>query len=127
MSISDSLGSGQMRTIEWSWTANGAGAVTSETTTESVTGLVMCAETNPGSTAPTGGHNVTVTNAEGTDVLNGAGAGRSATLNELAFPTTSGLPVSVPVRGTRLTFNLTGNAVANAVGKLILHVFQPRA
>ncbi len=70
---------------------------------------------NPGATAPTVNSDITLTDADGVDVLGGAGTNlihNTASLH--AFPLNATVPVRVPITGT-LTHNITGNAVNSAI------------
>lgn len=74
-------------------------------------------EINPGSTAPTANYDVYLLNANGTDILGGAGENRSATANETVVPRKS---TSVALYGGMfhdgtLTLRISNNLVNSAV------------
>ncbi len=121
---SDPSSTSKFLTVTWSWLGDGAGAVVSETT-RALLGFVVAVQTNPGATAPTDNYDVAITNADGVDVLLAAGADRDTTNSEIAYPKDSGIPVLVPFSGA-LTFALTNNSVAAALGTVTLFIAVPR-
>lgn len=79
-------------------------------------GKLLALETNPGATAPTNLYDIALDDAEGHDVLEGAGANRSATLTEKANIVFSGTSVNPPVaKSDVLTLKITNNSVNSAV------------
>jgi hypothetical protein len=77
-------------------------------------------QTIPGSTAPTASYSVTVKDVNNYDMMEGQGAGLSATASA-SFATSSAVH---PVVGS-LTFALTGNSVASANGRVLIYLFKP--
>ena len=77
--------------------------------------------TYPGSTAPTGGASLTITQDTSDDLLGGGGSGLiSATLYKSCLAGTSdGNKAEMPITGD-ISFNLTGNSVHSAVINAIL-------
>lgn len=73
--------------------------------------------TNPGTTAPTEGYSITLTDLDGIDVFGGMLALRSAATSEQVLPALTGNNGRRVVDGN-LTFALTGNAVNSATGVL---------
>lgn len=124
ITLVDTGGAGRVRKLKWTCIADGSGNLTSDPS-DPITGLVIGLETDPGtSAAPTDNYDLTVTNTQGTDVLNGAGADRDATANEWAFPTFNGVPVMIPLRETRLTLN--GANLGNGGSTVVtLFILQP--
>lgn len=73
------------------------------------------ATTNPGATAPTDQYKITITDADGIDILGNAMNGLSSTTSEQFTPVLTGSGTKRLVDGT-LTFNLADNAVNSALG-----------
>lgn len=87
--------------IKWTVTTHTDGTA-SLVTDHSYFGAVGTVVTNPGSTAPTDNWDATITDAEGHDVLQGAGADRDTTNTETAGPSVTPSIVFGP-----LTLNIT--------------------
>ena len=111
------------KVITLSWVADAATATVPPTTITTATyGIggwyLYTAETNPGSTAPTGNYNIVLNDADGLDVAGGLLANRDATATEIVNVGASahGYPA---IRGD-LTFVLSDNVVNSATGTLIL-------
>lgn len=101
--------------IKWSW-ASTAGGAADLVTTRAYYGEVLALVTNPDDVdAPTALYDVVVEDAEGYDVMQGAGADRSATATETAVPTAKSVAF-----GT-LTVKVT-NAGAAKKGTVVLYV-----
>jgi hypothetical protein len=82
---------------------------------------IYVVETDPGTPAPTTLYDITITNAGARDVLGGAGADRSATLQEVVLPkfdATNNL--YVPLDGTALTINVAATTVNSATAYIKL-------
>lgn len=113
ISVSES-GFGQVQKIKWTWTSATGGAA-SLVTSRGYYGKVLALVTDPGATAPTDNYDITITDAEGYDVMQGAGANRDTANTETAVPTTDS-----PAFGP-LTINIT-NAGDEKVGVAVLYV-----
>ncbi len=102
--------------IKWSWTSTAGGAA-DLISARSYYGEVLALVTIPGAggVAPTTLYDLTVVDADGYDVLQAAGADRSATVVETAVPTKAS-----PVFG-KLTLNVA-NAGNAKQGVAILYV-----
>lgn len=103
--------------IIWEWTCTDAGVVTSATTAP-FDGKAIGCTTIPGtgSDAPTAAYDVTITDAQGHDILLGAGADRSASATEhIVEANMSG------VAGSILTLNIANAGDANK-GTVILWI-----
>jgi hypothetical protein len=87
--------------VAFSWTSDSSG--NADATSEQVTGVILRVAFNPGSAAPTDNYDVTLSDADGIDVLAGQGANRDTTTSEHICPgvalydgtTTSVVPVAV--------------------------------
>lgn len=77
--------------------------------------------TNPGTPAPTDNYDITLTDAESVDRLQGVGANRDTATTETAIPVYSGSTVHPIVsRSDVLTLAIANNAVNSAQGRVIL-------
>jgi hypothetical protein len=110
---------GSVKKIVWDWTAATDGSGTSQTT-KAYTGQICSVTTIPDAvTAPSANYDVTITDQDSVDVLNGSGANKSATVTEIV---TWQLGVNLGyVANDKLTFNLT-NAGDQKKGKCILMI-----
>lgn len=80
-----------------------------------IDGYVFLVITNPdGTTAPTDGYDITLTDSDGVDVMGGELADRDETNSEQAVPLIDGVFGSRFVKGP-LTITITGNLVDSAV------------
>ncbi len=109
---------GSVAKIVWSWTSSAGGAA-DLATVGSYYGTVLAVITNPGATAPTDDYDVTITDVDSFDVLQGVGANRDTTNTEVASP-----PSVSPVFG-KLTLNVS-NAGNAKVGVVTLYVLCER-
>jgi len=115
-SVQSKMWSGDMRTLDFEWTADSTdGSFTAEESDWEILGWIVAVETNPGATAPTADYDITLTSEEGTDLLGGAGADRSTSANEITFPYVNSVYQPVPVYGT-ITLNITNNSENSATG-----------
>lgn len=71
----------------------------------------------PGTPSPSANYSMTLVDIAGVDVLLGSGASLSATTSSSLAASTAVPPITGP-----LTFNLTGNSVAGAQGKLFVYL-----
>ena len=104
--------------IKWAWTS-AAGGNADLVTAKSYFGEVVSLLTNPGATAPTADYDITITDADGYDVLQGAGANRHTTNTEQTVPTAKSIAFGA------LTLNVT-NAGAAKEGVAILYILGKR-
>ena len=81
---------------------------------------ILSVETSPGLPAPTNGYSLTLNDAAGYDVLNGAAISLSATTAQ-AFAASA---AASPVNGT-LTINISGQSVAGAKGTIYIFFQKP--
>ena len=106
-----------IKKITYAWTSDGSGDATATTSTE-FTGSVLECITIPGSggNQPTDQYDVTVTDADGVDVLHGNGANRSNASNEYITEANSGTVVN-----DKLAFAIA-NAGDTKSGTVILYL-----
>ena len=77
---------GDVCKIKWTWTSATGGTVVLATT-KGYYGEVLALVTDPGSTAPTDDYDITITDEDSYDVMQGAGANRDTANTETAVPT----------------------------------------
>lgn len=104
--------------IKWTWTS-AAGGNADLVTSKSYYGEVIALLTNPGATAPTDDYDITITDADGYDVMQGAGANRDTLNTEQTVPTAKSVAFGA------LTLNVT-NAGAAKEGVAILYILGKR-
>lgn len=105
---------GGISKIKWSWTSTAGGAA-DLATSKSYYGEVISLVTDPGATAPTDDYDITITDVEGYDVMQGAGANRDTANTETA------VPAAKSVAFGKLTLNVT-NAGDSKVGTATLYI-----
>lgn len=96
---------GNVHKIKWTWTSTAGGAADLITTCD-YGAEVLALVTDPDATAPTDDYDITITDPEGYDVMQGAGANRDTANTETAVPTATSVAFGP------LTLNVTnaGNA-----------------
>lgn len=116
----------QTRHITRTWTADETGAVADIVLTPTEYNFLQGhgfafyhAVTVPGDPAPTEGYWISIEQDERGDLLEAAGAGRSASTPEAVASTINGTPAPWPCTGT-LTVKVGGNAVAGARAQVSL-------
>ena len=70
-----------VKKITWAWTSDSSGDA-DKVTTNAYSGEIVLLTTDPGGTAPTDNYDVVVNDADGDDVLLGAGANRDTATTE---------------------------------------------
>lgn len=95
-----------VKKITFAWTSSAGGAADA-TTSNAYDGKLIGFSTDPGATAPTDNYDVAITDADGHDVLLGAGADRDTANTEHVAEASLGA-----VAGSKLTLAVTnaGNA-----------------
>jgi len=99
--------------IVWNWTSATDGTA-SGTTSATYTGKVRRIVTDPGATAPTDDYDITLTDSDGYDLLDGSGVNLDTSVTEIRA-------ITGIVFGSTLTINVA-NAGAEKVGKLVAYV-----
>lgn len=112
--------SGILNKIKWTWTCTSAGAYAGASTNR-YNGIVLKLITVPagGGDAPTTLYDITITDGDSVDVLGGAGADRSTTLQEVKAQS-DGL---ANVKSSLLTLNVS-NAGDIKQGTVILYIMD---
>lgn len=105
-----------VKKIRWAWTSTAGGAA-DLITTQAYFGQVVALVTIPagGADAPDAAYDITITDTEGYDVMQGAGANRDTANTETAVPTAYSV-----AHGT-LTLNVSAAGAANS-GTAILYI-----
>jgi hypothetical protein len=100
-----------------SWTSDSSGDATA--TTGAIFGTILRVATNPGATAPTDNYDVTLSDADGFDILYGLGANRDTANTESISPVdpVSGVP---PVVAGPLSLSVS-SAGASKVGTVVIY------
>jgi len=112
--------------LTFSWTGDASGGAVTATASESnIDGFVFLVVTNPGSTAPTPSYDITLTDADGVDIMGGKLADRSATASEQEIPKVGSGLGSRFVSGT-LTLNITNQSVNSATGTVLVFIYNER-
>ena len=78
-----------LKRITWAWISTAGGAA-DLVTTQTYSGEVLTLVTDPGAAAPTDNYDITVTDADGIDVLAGAGANRDTANTEFVLAASLG-------------------------------------
>lgn len=108
--------------LTYTWTADASAATVPATaSTVSIDGYVILVITNPGSTAPTDNYDITLTDADGVDVMGGTLANRDAANTEQAVPMIGAVYGGRWVSGI-ITLNITNNSVNSATGTVQVFV-----
>lgn len=110
---------GQRHKIQWTWLSHTDGSA-SLVTPHQFHGEVLALVTDPGATAPTDNYDITITDADGYDVLQGAGANRDTANTETAVPPAKSIAFGA------LTLNIT-NAGDSKVGVVTLYIQGTRS
>lgn len=121
MIVSKGNPGGKVQKIVCDWIGDATNGSVPATVIKTFAGVVLRVVTDPGTTAPTTLYDITLTDVNGLDVLNGNGADRSATVTEQCFPTVATVPVECPVVGA-LTLTITNNIVVSATGSVIVYI-----
>lgn len=104
-----------VKKIKWEWTSTAGGAA-DKATTLAYYGEVLAMVTIPdGDAAPTDDYDITITDVEGYDVMQGAGADRDTANTETAVPTARSVAHGV------LTLNVS-NAGDSKSGTVVLYI-----
>jgi len=117
-----------MEVVVFTWLANtvtGTVPATSTGTTwpKSRSGCIAKVNTNPGSTAPTDNYDITLTDADGVDLMGGELADRDTANSEAAVPkidTTFGCNVVTD----SFTLNISGQSVSAATGTVTIYIIN---
>lgn len=92
-------------------------------TTYNVNGYIYLVETDPGTPAPDDNYDLTLTNANGADIMGGSIANRSATATQRSFPLVGTSSAVVPNKG-KLTLNVTNNSASGARFKVRIYYMK---
>lgn len=113
---------GKDRTYTIALTADGAGAFTADVSEDMGPGWLTAVDWVPGGTTPDSSVNLTIKNAAGVDLLNGAGTGIDMTaLGRVTPIDENGNAVPAPCKGV-LTLLVASNATVSATVTLYVHM-----
>ncbi|MEN6375532.1 MAG: hypothetical protein ABFD75_12260 [Smithella sp.] len=123
--VYSSEGPTNMSTLTLSWVSDDATGAVSATTTTAITDqiagkYIVLVVTDPGATAPTDDYDITITDANGVDVMGGALANRDTANTEQALPLMGTFGGPRPI-ATALTLNVT-NAGNSKIGSVIIYL-----
>jgi len=123
--VYSSEGFTNLATLTLAWTSDDAtGAVSATTSTEITNQIagkyIVLVVTDPGATAPTDDYDITITDANGVDVMGGALANRDTSNTEQILPLIGTSSGPRPV-ATALTLNIT-NAGNSKIGSVIIYL-----
>jgi len=109
---------GALRKVKWAWTCTDLGVVTGSVTTAKFTGVIERFITVPGAAgdAPSDNYDIAINDADGYDVLAGAGANRSTSATQQVLASSLGVCLD-----SALTLEVTNAGDANK-GTVILYV-----
>ena len=119
VTVTEDVSNGPIKKIQWSWTSTAGGAA-DLITSLTYNGIVLSCVTDPGSTAPDDNYDITITDPDSYDILQGAGANRDTTTTETCAPTAKSAAVG------KLTLNVT-NAGSAKVGVVTLFILGTAA
>lgn len=112
---------GHVRKLQIDFVADAADGSIPDTVLPVIEGRLFELTTNPGAVAPTDNYDITMTDAEGIDRLQGVGANRDTANTEVAIVVYSGSTIHPVVsRADVLTLSLANNLVHSATGRVIL-------
>lgn len=110
------LRTGTVKKVTFDWLSDDTLGTATGSTTHPYDGKIITLVTDPGTAAPTDNYDVTVTDADGHDVLVGAGANRDTANTELVGEASLGA-----VANSALTVNIS-NAGNAKDGEVILYI-----
>lgn len=106
---------GSVKRIKAAWTSDDTTGAVSGTTSNYYDGACLMLVTNPGATAPTDDYDIVITDAEGNDILAGAGANRDTANTEYVVASMGAVCKS------KLTFAVS-NAGNSKIGDIWLYI-----
>jgi len=108
---------GEINVLVMNWTTDGSGDLTATDTGYPIEGYLMLVETDPSGTAiPSAAYTVTLTDANGVDVMGGALADRSTTTTEMTMPKLNGNYTIIPVVSTlEMDVTSAGNSKSGVI------------
>lgn len=115
---------GNVRLLTFTCTADASAHTFPPTaSTVDIDGFVFLVVTDPGTTAPTDDYDITLTDANGVDIMGGELLNRDESNSEQAVPLIDGVFGSRYVKGV-LTINISNNSVNSAV--VVVKIFYYR-
>jgi len=113
---------GPVKVTTFTCTADSSdGSYPATTVSANVKGRLLQIATNPGATAPQDNYDITITDADAIDVLQGVGANRDTSNSEVAAIVYATSAHPVVAETDTLTLNITGNNVNSAITVIKLY------
>ena len=113
---------GPVKVVTFTCTADAAdGTFPATTISANIKGRLLQIATNPGATAPQDNYDITITDADAIDVLQGVGANRDTANSEVAAIVYATSLNPVIAETDTLTLNVTGNNVNDAITVIKLY------
>jgi hypothetical protein len=110
--------------LTFSWTADVSGGSVPATASElSFEAFVCLVVTDPGTTAPTDNYDITITDADGVDIMGGQLLNRDTANSEHAVPKIGSAYGCRPFQGT-MTVNIINNSVNSATGEVKVWILR---
>ncbi len=116
LTVTKSRGSVKIYTLDWTAKSDGTWDCTL-----SLSGYIMMVDTDPGSTAPTASYDLTYTDSQGIDILDGLLANRHTSTSERVK--ISDLP---PYSNGSGTISIANNSQNAAVGEIVFYIYQEK-
>jgi hypothetical protein len=111
-----------VKVVTFTCTADSSdGSFPATSVSANVKGRLLQIATNPGATAPQDNYDITITDGDGIDVLQGVGANRDTSNSEVAAIVYATSANPVVAETDTLTLNVTGNNVNSAVTVIKLY------
>jgi len=111
-----------VKVVTFTCTADASdGSFPATTISANIKGRLLQIATNPGATAPQDNYDITITDADGIDVLQGVGANRDTSNSEVAAIVYATSLNPVIAETDTLTLNITGNNVNSAISVIKLY------
>jgi len=113
--------------VKFAWTAHTDGTVTAKQSDETIYGYIALVVVDPGSPSPQAAYDITITDADGNDVMGGALADLSATATLQTLPK-GGASGEEFYFGrfvnSKLTLNISNNNVNGAKGVVYIYIVK---
>lgn len=111
----------RVRKIVYSFVGDAADGSVPASSAVAINGYIIKVVTNPGSTAPTDNWDLAINDADGADVLAGAGADRDTSNSETIYLAATVASTPAWCEGSH-TVVVTGNSVNSATGTITIYV-----
>ena len=116
--------SADLSVLEYSWTADTDGSISNAVSTRYIEGYIVLVETDPGATAPTAAYDIELLSNDGSDLMGGQLADRSATDAEAEVAKIGGDVYGPRLVNSNITLSITNNSVNSATGIVRIFIAQ---